>query len=338
MIANTLAAHPDTLYVVAAGNESKNVDASGSAVYPCDVPSPNLICVGAESRVGGIAAFSNTGAGSVDLFAPGEDIWVTWRMHSYRQDSGTSLSTPFVSGEAALLFSAVPQLSAVQAKSLILNTARRATAFSGASVTGGAADAGAAVTLAIVNSDSDDIPDVVDDCRTVANPDQADVDGDGVGNACDPAPRGPDGDGDGVPALDDQCPSQAGPVNGCPTPAPYTPPSTPPSTPPIVTPPPTVVALGVVSVRVSAHRCHARGRCSRTAKVRVTLTRTGKTAVTVQKRVKRHHRWVWTRVTLRSLTATSSGRTMTVRRLGRGTYRVIAAVPGTRSKRRTFRV
>jgi Subtilase family len=344
VIANTLAAHPNTLYVVAAGNETKNVDAPGATVYPCDVTSANLICVGAETRSqsippdGEIASFSNTGPASVDLFAPGTAIWTTRPGNGYLQDNGTSLATPFVSAEAALLFSAVPRLSAVQAKSLILDTARPAAAFNGASVTGGAADAGAAVTLAIVNSDSDDIPDVVDDCRTVANPDQADVDGDGVGNACDLAPRGPDGDGDGVPALDDQCPSQAGPVNGCPAPAPYTPPYTPPSTPPAVTPPPAPVALGVVSVRVSAHRCKSHGSCRRTAKVRVTLTRTGKTAVTVQKRVKRHHRWVWARVTLRSLTATSSGRTLTVRRLGRGTYRVIASVPGARAKRRTFRI
>ena len=140
-------------------------------------------------------------------------------------------------------------------------------------MTGGAADAGAAVTLAVVDADGDGTPDVVDDCRTVANPDQADADGDGVGDACDPAPRGPDGDGDGVPALDDQCPARPGRSTAARRRPPYTPPVT---TPPVVTPPAAPVALGVVSVRVSAHRCHAHGRCSRTAKVRVTLTRTAK--------------------------------------------------------------
>src|SRR3990170_6776643 len=49
--------------------------------------------------------------------------------------------------------------------------------------------------------DGDTIDDAVDNCPDVANEDQADTDGDGVGDACEP-----DSDGDGVIDDFDVCP------------------------------------------------------------------------------------------------------------------------------------
>jgi Thrombospondin type 3 repeat len=58
-----------------------------------------------------------------------------------------------------------------------------------------------------LDTDNDGIPDGDDNCPTVFNPDQADNDGDGIGNTCDSTPNGPDGDGDGVPDSTDNCPT-----------------------------------------------------------------------------------------------------------------------------------
>jgi cysteine-rich repeat protein len=54
--------------------------------------------------------------------------------------------------------------------------------------------------LAIADRDADQVPDGLDNCPTSANTDQADADGDGVGDACDLQTCG-----DGAPQLDEQC-------------------------------------------------------------------------------------------------------------------------------------
>jgi hypothetical protein len=59
------------------------------------------------------------------------------------------------------------------------------------------------------DSDGDGVINKRDNCREVANRDQADNDRDGAGNACDTTPNGPDGDNDGLGDLVDNCPSTA---------------------------------------------------------------------------------------------------------------------------------
>jgi subtilisin family serine protease len=64
--------HPNTLYVVAAGNESANNEVTPS--FPCNITLLNVICVAATTETDGLAGFSNIGVTQVDLGAPGTDI------------------------------------------------------------------------------------------------------------------------------------------------------------------------------------------------------------------------------------------------------------------------
>ena len=70
------AAAGTTLFVVAAGNDGEDND--DLPTYPCNYTSVNLICVAATSENDVLADFSNFGAESVDLAAPGTDIVSAW--------------------------------------------------------------------------------------------------------------------------------------------------------------------------------------------------------------------------------------------------------------------
>ena len=66
-----MARHPDTLFVVAAGNDGTDNDPVANANAPCTEDNENLICVAATTPADGLASFSNFGAREVDLGAPG---------------------------------------------------------------------------------------------------------------------------------------------------------------------------------------------------------------------------------------------------------------------------
>jgi subtilisin family serine protease len=67
-----ITSHPDTLFVVSAGNATQNNDTTPT--YPCNYKAANLICVAATDNTDALASFSNYGPTSVDLAAPGVDI------------------------------------------------------------------------------------------------------------------------------------------------------------------------------------------------------------------------------------------------------------------------
>ncbi len=70
---------------------------------------------------------------------------------------------------------------------------------------------GADTTVFVPDGDGDGVEYPADNCPDVGNVDQANTDGDGLGNACDP-----DDDNDGVLDGADQCSLIEGPINGCP--------------------------------------------------------------------------------------------------------------------------
>jgi subtilisin family serine protease len=118
------AAKHDVLIVHAAGNESLNTDLSPR--YPSATSinekytAPNFISVGASTLSGGTARFSNYGKKTVDVFAPGTEIYSTVpKGNKYRLLDGTSMASPVVAGIAALIREYFPALSAVQVKYII---------------------------------------------------------------------------------------------------------------------------------------------------------------------------------------------------------------------------
>jgi RHS repeat-associated protein len=114
-------AQSNLLFVTAAGNTRRNLD--HHPVYPAALGLENTIAVAAINQAGRLSDFSNYGPESVDIAAPGENIFSTLPDGNYGANSGTSLAAPFVSGVAALLWSQHPDWSADQIKEHILASA-----------------------------------------------------------------------------------------------------------------------------------------------------------------------------------------------------------------------
>lgn len=123
------------VFVAAAGNNGRNIDSSPT--YPASYNLSNIISVAAIDSAGNKASFSNYGATSVDLGAPGVSILSTVRNGGYSYFNGTSMATPHVAGVATLLFSLYPTWTGQQVKDRILTTVTPMASMAGRTVTGG---------------------------------------------------------------------------------------------------------------------------------------------------------------------------------------------------------
>jgi len=131
------------LFIAAAGNSTYNCDTS-TACYPAEYPNANVLTVASITSTGGISSFSNYGATTIDIGAPGSGIWSSIPksskgsvISSYASYSGTSMATPHVSGAAALYAALNPGASAAQIKAAILGSATPTASLAGKTVTGG---------------------------------------------------------------------------------------------------------------------------------------------------------------------------------------------------------
>ncbi len=132
------------LFIAAAGNGGgdgvgDNNDAVAS--YPSNYPNANIIAVASITSTGARSSFSNYGATTVDIGAPGSGIYSTLPgnggQSKYGSYSGTSMATPHVTGAAALYVSTHPGSTAAQVKSAILSSAVATPSLAGKCVSGG---------------------------------------------------------------------------------------------------------------------------------------------------------------------------------------------------------
>lgn len=131
------------LFVAAAGNYNSNTDIYPH--YPSSYDIANVVSVAATDHNDQRAYFSNYGLTSVDLGAPGVNIYSTVPTDlctlcdptGYKYLSGTSMATPHVSGVAGLIKAALPDLTPAQIKARILARVDLIDSLQGITVTGG---------------------------------------------------------------------------------------------------------------------------------------------------------------------------------------------------------
>ncbi|MDR4949950.1 S8 family serine peptidase [Neobacillus cucumis] len=149
------------LFVAAAGNDGVNTDSTPS--YPAAFDLPNIISVASIDNTGNLSWFSNYGANSVDVAAPGEDIYSTAPYafandynNDYQYMSGTSMATPHVTGSAALVLATHPSYTAANIKQALMDTSKKLSTLTGKVVSGGLINVGSAVSYTADNDN--DIP------------------------------------------------------------------------------------------------------------------------------------------------------------------------------------
>jgi cell wall-associated protease len=154
------------LIIHAAGNDAEDNDTEKNfptRFYLDGKEAKNWLEIGASASGEGnalVGSFSNYGKKTVDLFAPGVQIYSTVPDNKYKNESGTSMASPATAGVAALVMSYFPDLTAIEVKEILRNSTRKfdgleiqkpgggKAAFSNLSSTGGVVNAYEAVKMA----------------------------------------------------------------------------------------------------------------------------------------------------------------------------------------------
>ena len=140
------------LFVTAAGNNG--INNNGTPMFPASLRLPNLISVAYINNDGTLAADSNYGVSTVDIAAPGEDIYSTL-VGSYGYSSGTSMAAPHITGLAAMIYAYHENIYPAQVKELIINTMTPLDSLNGCLINPGIPNADAAISsLSEITSDT----------------------------------------------------------------------------------------------------------------------------------------------------------------------------------------
>lgn len=131
------------LFVAGAGNLGQNNDSS--PYYPGSYTLDNVIAVASTTSTDARSSFSNYGALSVDLGAPGSGIYSTTMGGGYGYKNGTSMAAPHVTGTIALMLSIDPTLTYSEIRDAIFNSVDPVTSLDGITTTGGRLNVDAAL-------------------------------------------------------------------------------------------------------------------------------------------------------------------------------------------------
>ncbi len=125
------------LVVCAAGNATNDNDVNLTFPGNYSTYIDNIISVGSSTASDEPSFFSNYGRRSVNIFAPGSDIYSVNRGGGYTMKSGTSMATPFVSGAVALCMAAHPDENYLQIKERLYNNVDKIPVLAKLCTTGG---------------------------------------------------------------------------------------------------------------------------------------------------------------------------------------------------------
>jgi thermitase len=140
-VINEIGTKYGVLVIASAGNDSMGPfswhDNDVDPKYPAAFDSENLLVVASTTNSGTLSGFSNIGPLTVDVAAPGSNIYSTMPGNKYGMASGTSMASPNVSGVAAMILGYYPNLKGKALKSTLITTVTKVPGFEGKMVSGG---------------------------------------------------------------------------------------------------------------------------------------------------------------------------------------------------------
>jgi cell wall-associated protease len=168
---------PETLFVMAAGNDGSNNDLFPSS--PANIKAMNTITVAATNGLSNIASFSNYGVKMVDIAAPGVGILSAVPGGEYVQLSGTSQAAPHVANIAGQILDVNPKLKTSEVREILMGTVDQKDFLKGKVLSGGMANstralaaASYSLTMSVANSvarASKEVADIAGDTTVRVN-------------------------------------------------------------------------------------------------------------------------------------------------------------------------